>query len=342
MKNKIEIGIIGFGRFGVLMATVLSSFFDVKVFHYRKRDADLEIANKIGIKLVDFKEVIDCDYLLLSVPISKTENLIKKIAPLLKPKTTIIDTCSVKELPCKWLKKYLPKENEIIGSHPMFGSVTTKFNLNKKYFELENKQVVLCPIRVSEEKLASLKIFLEKLKLKVLIVSPKEHDKQNAKTLSFVHFLGRSLTKAGIGEQEIFTPGYTDLLRILPHTNNDDWQLFYDMNNYNSYSSKIRVEFLRACDLIEGKILEASTTNEFNSNRKLINSIDQKIFTLLEERMTCAKKIGAYKKRNRLTIVDTKREKEIIQKRKQATKLNSDFVEKLYDVIFKESYNYQK
>lgn len=342
MKNKIEIGIIGFGRFGILMTTVLSGFFKVKVFHYRKRKEDEKIAKKIGINLVSFKEAIDCDYLLLAVPISKTEALIKKIAPLLKPKTTVIDTCSVKELPCKWLEKYLPKDNQIIGSHPMFGAVTTKFNLDEKYFELKNKQVVLCPIRTSKEKLSSLKNFLEKLKLEVLVVSPEEHDKQNAKTLSFVHFLGRSLTGAGIGEQEIFTPGYTDLLRILPHTNNDDWQLFYDMNNYNSYATEIRAEFLGACNLIERKILKSNTINEFDLNRKLINQLDQKIFTLLEERMACVKKIGEYKKRNSLKIVDYKREREIIRKRKQGTKLDPGFIEKIYALIFKESYDYQK
>lgn len=342
MKTKKTIGIIGLGRFGTLTATVLSDFFKVKVYHYRKRESDEKIARKTGAELASFEQVIDCDYLILAIPISKTEELIKKIAKIIKPKTTVLDTCSVKELPCQWLKKHLPKEIDILGTHPMFGPVTTKFNLDKKSFELEDKQIILCPVRISKEKLLKTEKFLKELKLKVLTVSPKEHDKQNAKTLSLVHFLGRSLTKAGIGKQEIFTPGYTDLLSILPHTNNDDWQLFYDMNNFNLHSKEIRSKFLCACDSIEQKIIKADSEDKFDFNRKMIDKIDRKIFTLLEERMECVKEIGKYKKSQGIKTVDKKRESEIINARMKQTNLNPSFIKKIYKAIFNESYQIQK
>lgn len=341
MKNKKTIGIIGFGRFGTLTATVLSNFFEVKIHHYREKAKNKKIAKQIRVELVDFEQVVGCDYLILAVPISKTEELIKKIAKIIDSKTTVLDTCSVKELPCQWLKKHLPEKIEILGTHPMFGPVTTKFDLAKKHFELKDKQIILCPERISKEKLAKIEKFLKELGLKVLTVSPKEHDKQNAKTLSLVHFLGRSLTKAGIGKQEIFTPGYTDLLSILPHTNNDDWQLFYDMNNFNPHAEKVRSEFLCACDTIEKKIIKADSKDKFDFNRKMINKIDKKLFALLEERMTCAKKIGEYKKKNNIEIVDKKREKQIIENGYLNSHLNSHFIKKIYRVIFDESYKQQ-
>ncbi len=342
MKSKIEIGIIGLGRFGTLTATILSNFFEVKIHHYRYKKENEQIVKKIGASLVSLEEVTSCDYLILAVPISKTKELIQKIAPLLKSETIIIDTCSVKELPCRWLKKYLPVENPILGTHPMFGPVTTNFNLDQKHFELSDKQIVLCPIRISSKKLNIIKDFLNKLKLEVTVTTPKEHDRQNAKTLSLVHFLGRSLTKAGIREQKIFTPGYSDLLKILPHTNNDDWQLFYDMNNFNLYSEKIRNNFLKACNLIELKILKAGAENDFDFNRKKINLIDQKIFGLLEDRMVCAENIGKIKKEKGLKIVDSEREQIIIKRRITETKLKKRFVENFYQLLFKESYKKQQ
>jgi len=340
--KKIKIGIIGLGRFGTLVATILVQFFEVRVFHYREKLENKKIVKKIGAKLVSFEEVVDSDFLILAVPISETKKLIKNIAKIIKSKTVIMDTCSVKILPCEWLDKYLPKENQIIGAHPMFGPVTTKFNLDKKYFELEGKQLALCPIRIEESKLKAIKAFTKKLKLDVFEVSSEEHDKQNAKTLSLVHFLGRSLTKAGIREQRIFTPGYVDLLKILPHTNNDDWQLFYDMNNFNPFSEKIRNNFLEACGIIEDKILKADSEDEFDFKRKKINKIDRQIFELLEKRMDCVEKIGEFKRQNNLKIVDLKREDQIIKNRIKETSLNSDFIKKIYRIIFNESYHSQK
>lgn len=340
-EEKKTLGIIGFGRFGVLVATVLSDFFEIKVYHHREKESDLTIAAKIGASLVSFEETVHCDFLILSAPISQTEELIKRVAKVIKPGTTVIDTCSVKKLPCKWLEQYIPEDNFTLGAHPMFGPVTTKFDLDQKHFELEGKQIVLCPLRISKDQFTAILDFLEKLKLEVIIVTPEEHDKQNARTLSFVHFLGRSLTEAGIGKQEIFTPGYADILKILPHTNNDDWQLFYDMNNYNPYAEEIRQEFLDACETIEKKVIKADSKDEFDFNRKMINKIDGKIFALLEKRMRCAGEIGKYKKKNNLAVVDPEREKQIVKNIDLNTDLNIDFIEKVYGVIFEESYKQQ-
>jgi prephenate dehydrogenase len=84
-----------------------------------------------------------------------------------------------------------------------------------------------------------------------------DHDKQNAKTLALVHFLGRALVASGVKEQQIFTPGYADLLKIIPHTASDNWQLFFDMNNFNPFAKKIREKFMRNCQDLDNKILNS-------------------------------------------------------------------------------------
>ena len=163
-KSKCKIGIIGLGRFGTLVSCILSKHAEVRIYHYKDNKEIRSRAKKVGAKLVDLETASKSDVVILAIPISKTEEMIKKISRLAQKNTLIIDTCSVKVLPCQWLKKHVKAPMQIMGTHPMFGPVTTKFNLEKKYWELEKKQIILCPLRIQKEKLEAIKRFLKRLK----------------------------------------------------------------------------------------------------------------------------------------------------------------------------------
>jgi prephenate dehydrogenase len=247
----MTIGIIGFGRFGTLAASVLKKHATVHVYDKKKQ---LAKARRIGVKFSQLKTVAGSDIVILSVPISQTEKVLRQIAKLIKPGALVVDTCSVKVYPCHWLKKYLPKNVDILGTHPMFGPITTNFNESKQTCKLQDLQIVLCPLRIKEKRLLRIKKFLKQLGLQIIVTTPQEHDKQNAITLSFVHFLGRSLWETGIREQKMYSPGFKDLLSIYRTTTDDSWELFYDMNIYNPYASKTRIKFMQTCQRIEKKI----------------------------------------------------------------------------------------
>ena len=343
MNNKnTAIGIIGFGNFGQLAGSVLKDDFNVKVYHYRKRNQDVNIARKINVELTTLKNTLDSDIIVLCVPISRTKDVIKKIAPRLKPGTLVLDTCSVKTYPCQWLKENISKNIEIMGTHPMFGPTTSKFNLKKQSWRLAGLQIILCPLRIKKEKKEAIIRYLEKLGLKVIITTPQDHDRQNAKTLALVHYIGRSLLKAGIGEQKIYTKGYLDLLSILPHTTSDNWQLFYDMNNYNPYARKVMKKFQEASFKTEDRLIKADKENSIKKNRDMITEIDKRISRLLVKRFEQVKRISKYKKKNNLKIKDKKREEEIINNALKEKKLDKKFIEDLYKVIFNQSYKLQK
>lgn len=342
-KKKKTIGIIGLGNFGLLLTSILKQGHKVKVYNYSK---DLEIgskAQKIGAELVDWPEIHSCDVVIISTPISITKPLIKRVAPQLKKGALFLDVCSVKTYPCQWLKKYAPRDIEIMGTHPMFGPATTKFDPEKKYWEIKGKQIVLCPLRIKKERQKRIEKFLKELGLEVIITTPRDHDRQNAKTLSLVHFLGRALGEAGVGEQKIYTPGYADVLKILPHTNRDNWQLFYDMNNFNPYARKVRRKFLKACLHMEERIIKSDSAGEIDFNRRIISELDEAVFAFLDRRMKSAEKIGKEKKEMGLPVVDKKREGELISKTiKKEKKLTPDFIKKFYRLLFSESYKKQK
>lgn len=71
--------------------------------------------------------------------------------------------------------------------------------------------------------------------------------------------------------------------------------------------------------------------------RKNIDVVDDKIYYLLSIRYHLVKKI----KDEKSTIHDKKREKEIIERLKDKKKLSDDFIEKMWHLIFMQSYKIQ-
>lgn len=230
----MNIGIIGFGRFGKLAVKYLSEDFDVFVFSRKNKSKEI---NEIGGKPALLKEVCSKDVIIPSVPISQLENVLLDIKRYLKNNVLIADVCSVKVYPVEVMLRILPKNIQVLGTHPIFGPDSASDSL-------KGRKIVLCKARVDNEKYESVKNYLMKKGLKIIEISPEEHDKQIAKSLFLTHFIGRGLLDYGVGKLDIDTEGYKRLLSILATVENDTWQLFYDMYNYNKYSKEIAKKFL--------------------------------------------------------------------------------------------------
>lgn len=81
---------------------------------------------------------------------------------------------------------------------------------------------------------------------------------------------------------------------------------------------------------------------QMQKHREEINKIDSSIIKLLEKRFKIVKKIGVYKKKNKLPIQDLKREKEIIEKKKKESRLSGKFIWEIFSLIFLESKRLQR
>lgn len=78
--------------------------------------------------------------------------------------------------------------------------------------------------------------------------------------------------------------------------------------------------------------------------REQINQIDDELMQLLGQRMKIADKIGEYKKNNSITILQTNRWNEILErafKKGEALGLSKEFITKYYDSVHMESINHQ-
>jgi prephenate dehydrogenase len=231
------IGLIGYGRFGKLTVQNLSPEMNV-VVHTRDpgKQEDIEQA---GGRPVSLAEACGCGIVILCVPISAMQETLQQIAPLLAPGTLVVDVCSVKVLPVRWMKEMLPAGADILATHPMFGPDSANSSL------LGHK-IVLCAERVAPQRYDKIKQWLIGKGLVVIEATPDEHDRKIAVSLALTHFIGRALSEFGAAPLDIDTEGYKRLLHILGVVQNDTWQLFEDMNQFNPYAEEKRNDFLRA------------------------------------------------------------------------------------------------
>jgi prephenate dehydrogenase len=109
-------------------------------------------------------------------------------------------------------------------------------------------------VRIGGKRIEKVKHYLGSKGLILIETSAEDHDRQIAVSLALTHTIGRSLAQFGAHPQVIDTEGYKRLLRVLEVVENDTWQLFEDMNRYNSYAQNARQAFIAAMNEIEGKL----------------------------------------------------------------------------------------
>jgi prephenate dehydrogenase len=231
------IGLIGYGRFGKLSVQHLAADCDVVVYT-RDTDKDADI-RRAGGRLVSLAEACSQKTVLLCVPISAMQDTLDLIAPLLRPGTLVVDVCSVKVLPVQWMRKQLPDNIDILATHPMFGPDSATHSL-------AGHKLVVCAERIAPSRLDKVLAWMNAKQLEVIEATPEEHDRKIAVSLALTHFIGRSLSAYGAQPMNIDTEGYKRLLHILEVVENDTWQLFEDMHQYNPYARENRQAFIEA------------------------------------------------------------------------------------------------
>ena len=241
------IGIIGFGRFGKLVAHYLAR--DLDVYVYNRSDKEAEIVGT-GAQTASFETVCRQKIIIPCVPISTFKDNLKTIAPLLEPGAVVIDVCSVKEYPVQWMLEELPESVSILATHPMFGPDSAADSL-------QDRKICLCRVRVPEPQYQKIKKYLTSKGLIVIEATPGEHDEQIATSLSLTHLIGRTLSECGAKPLDIDTEGYKRLIHILEVVERDTWQLFQDMHRYNPYAKKKRIEFMEVMQEINYRLEQA-------------------------------------------------------------------------------------
>lgn len=231
-------GIIGFGRFGNILADILSS----------KNEILIHDPNKISrnFQNVSLLEVLKCEILFIAVPIREFEEVIKSLREYKLQNTTIVDVCSVKIYPVEVMKKYLPDNLGIIATHPMFGP--------DSYGPYRELKLVMHPVRDVHNQYDKLKMIFESKSISVVDMTPENHDRDAAMSQGITHFIGRALSQSGISSTSINTLGFNELLGVVEQTCNDSWDLFKDLQNYNPYTVKMIEKLEEGIKIVRNQI----------------------------------------------------------------------------------------
>jgi prephenate dehydrogenase len=242
MKERCSI--IGFGRFGQLLAKILRQEVSVVTFDIRGNREDAE---RLGIEFVTFDQACQQPTIFFCVPISKFAAVIREAVPYLKPGALVMDTCSVKIHPVEVMERNLPETVQALATHPLFGPDSAKNGL-------AGLRIVFCPVRVGEERLDFWRRFWQRQGVTVIEKTAHEHDRLAAYSQGITHFLGRVLGELDLRSAEITTRGFEDILGVIEQTNNDTWQLFFDLQCYNPYTKEMRDRLVQAFNTILAKL----------------------------------------------------------------------------------------
>jgi len=77
--------------------------------------------------------------------------------------------------------------------------------------------------------------------------------------------------------------------------------------------------------------------SELEKLRSEINRIDNSLLDLLSNRMEISVKVGEYKKKNNIQVLDSSREKELIERLISYSNIDNDLVKDLWNIIMKYS-----
>ncbi len=226
------VAIVGFGRFGKTLQRLL------------KNDFELVIVGKDNAK-----DIAKADAVFYCVPISSFESVIKSHKKYFKDNHLLIDVLSVKMHPKKIFEKYLRNlQTQALLTHPMFGPDSSKNGFS-------GLPMILDQYRTNNENYYFWKNFFIKKGLKVIEMSPQEHDRLAANSQGVTHFIGRLLEKFKFKKTPIDSLGAKKLQEVMGQTCNDTWQLFTDLQNYNPYTKSMRIKLGRTYDLLYNQLL---------------------------------------------------------------------------------------
>ena len=233
---KPKLGIIGQGNFGQLVGQAMMPYFQI----HAVSQAD------------DWTHAAAADYVVLAVPFDSYDEVLTKLAPLLKPSTVIVDVCSVKILPVQAVCRLLPNQ-PLLATHPLFGPQTAAASL-------VGHDIVICPQPDNADLEAKATDFFERIGLKVSVMSETEHDELMAELQGLTFFIARALVLHGVSERPIMTPSFRRLLELAELERHHSTELFATIQLANPYALGAHQAFLATAT----KLAASLEPNEVN------------------------------------------------------------------------------
>ncbi len=233
----------GSGEFGRLFARLFKEDGHEVTITGRDVPKGEKVAEQLGVKFTNDNVAAtkESDVVVISVYIENTVDVIKQVAPHVRPGCLLMDLTSVKVEPCAAMEKHAPANVEILGTHPMFGPRTTS---------LEGLTVILTPIRLKKwESFAT--DFFEKRGARLFTTTPEEHDRIISVVQGLTHFAyiasASTLKELGIDVQysrNFASPIYGLMLDLIARIVGQSPQLYASIQMHNPMVKDVHKTFI--------------------------------------------------------------------------------------------------
>lgn len=207
----------------------------------------VEVARRLGVRYAQdmMAEVEKSDVVLISVIIEKTVEVIRQVAPRMRPGSLIMDVTSVKSGPVKAMKTYAPKGVEVLGTHPMFGPTMPT---------LSGQTIIFTPVEGKTGKwLPMMKSLFESDGAHIEILDAEEHDQVMAVVQALTHFayigIGAALKAMDFDVQrshKFMSPVYEIMIDFVGRILDQNPELYASIQ-MNPKAAAVRQTFVAEC-----------------------------------------------------------------------------------------------
>ncbi len=194
-----------------------------------------------------------------------TRLAIVQILPHCKPGVTILDVCSVKVFPTQVLLVQAAPEMNLIACHPMFGSTTIA-----EQGLAEGLPVTIWNVRSSKHAYSQVKRIWQELAVRLVEISPEEHDQQAARSQAYAQLIGKLGARMQLTASSLNTIWFARLLEIQSTVEQNTQELFMDTQVFNPYAKQMRAE-------LQTKLVQLETNIQAFASTQVSSTIQKEI-----------------------------------------------------------------
>lgn len=214
-----RISILGVGLLGGSLGMAARAAFGAEIVGYGHRRGTLDKALENGAIDIACEDpaaaVRDADLVVLCTPVGIFPQLVQRIAAALKDGAIVTDVGSTKRSIVAAAEAGLPKTAHFIGSHPMAGSEKRSVEYARADLFVNATCILTPTARTDAKALRAAEAFWQGLRMRIVRLSPEEHDRRLADISHLPHALAAALVAM---QEEASLPlcgkGFLDTTRI--------------------------------------------------------------------------------------------------------------------------------
>lgn len=286
--NKMKVYVIGIGLIGGSMALDIKTLYpEAKIYGIDANESHLKEAIALGVVEAGatFDELVDADFVIVSVPVDVALIVLPKVLDVVGEKTIVFEVGSTKTPICEAVANH-PKRRNFIATHPIAG---TEFSGPSAAIKglFKGKTNIICEVEKTTFKLQekALQLFTA-MGMRIRYMDPKSHDKHIAYVSHLSHIsafmLGKTVINKEKDEQDIFDmagSGFESTVRLAksspamwtPIFKQNRKQVVKTLDEYISNLSKFK-------ELLENEDYDAiyNEMQSVNKIKEILNGINIK------------------------------------------------------------------